>query len=79
MMQSVEDAPKWLRVTLACGCCALGFAALGYALLLWIGTGLNKQTFDAETIVGLLALGIMGALLILVGAKMARQMRRSDL
>lgn len=76
---SVDAAPKWLLVSLGYGGCALGTAVLVYAFLLWVGTGLNKQAFDAGTIVLLVALGIVGVLLILVGAKVVRRTRRSHL
>ena len=76
-MDPVDGAPKWLVVTLGYGCCALGIAAAGYAFLLWVGTGLNKQAFDGGTIVVLVALGTMGVLLILAGAKVIRRTGKS--
>jgi len=59
--------------------CAIGTAALVYAFLLWVGAGLNKQAFDARTIVLLIALGIVGILLILLGVRAIRWTRRSQL
>jgi hypothetical protein len=75
----VDAAPKWRVVTLGYGGCALGAVVLGYAFLLWVGTGLNKQAFDAGTIVLLIALGIVGVLLNLVGMRVVRRRRRSHL
>jgi hypothetical protein len=74
---TVEGVSKWPSVTLGCVCCLVGLAALGYALLVWFGIGLDKQTFDAGTIAFLVSTGAFGALLIFLGATMVRRARRS--
>ena len=73
----MDGAPKWRLVTLGCVCSAVGLAALGYALLLWVGIGLDKQTFDAGTTALLVALGVIGVLLILAGSKVIRRTGKS--
>lgn len=73
----VDGVPKWRTVALGCVCCVVGLAALGYALLVWVGIGIDKQAFDVGTIAFLSATGTFGAILILLGATVARRAYRS--
>lgn len=75
--ETVDGESKWPRVTLGYVCCLVGLAALDYALLVWLGIGLDKQRFDAGTMAFLVATGAVGALLMLLGATVVRRARRS--
>ena len=74
----MDGVPRWLLLTLAYGGCAIGTGVLAYAFLLWVGIGLDKQHFDAGTIVFLIALAVVGAALMLTGVIAVRRVRRGS-
>jgi uncharacterized membrane protein len=68
---------KWSLVLVGKVVCALGVAVLVFDFLVWVGTGLDKQAFDAGTVTFLAVLGVMGVLLILTGAKVVKRANKS--